>query len=56
MYGTVFGEIPMKITAKRVAMKKIGDNFHARVSYRLSFQGADPMECAVTIKAEPIGS
>ncbi len=56
MYGTAFGEIPMKIIAKRVAMKKIGDNFHARVSYRLSFQGADPMECAVTIKAEPIGS
>lgn len=56
MYGTAFGEIPMKIIAKRVAMKKVGDNFHARVSYRLSFQGADPMECAVTIKAEPIGS
>ena len=53
-YGTAFGEIPMKIIAKRIAMKEVGDNFHARVSYRLSFLGADPMECAVTIKAEPI--
>ncbi len=54
MYGTAYGEIPMKIDTKRIAMKQIGQNFHARVSYTLSFVGGDPMDCAVTIKAEPI--
>lgn len=52
-YETGFGSIPMKIFTKRLAVREIGNNFHARVTYDLKFQGGDPMECSVTIKAEP---
>ena len=53
MYETGFGSIPMKIFTKRLAMREVGSNVHGRVSYDLYLQGGDPMECAVTIKAEP---
>ena len=53
MYETGFGSIPMKIFTKRLAMREVGSNIHGRVSYDLYLQGGDPMECAVTIKAEP---
>ena len=52
-YETGFGSIPMKIFTRRLAMKEIGDNIHARVTYNLRLGGGDPVECAVTIKAEP---
>ena len=54
MYETGFGSIPMKIFTKRLAMREVGSNFHGRVSYDLHLQGGDSMECAVTIKAEPV--
>lgn len=54
-YETGFGTILMKIFTKRLAMRQVGENFHARVSYDLYLQGGDPVECAVTIKAEPVG-
>ena len=44
----------MKIYTKRLAMRQVGENFHARVSYTLHLQGGAPMECAVTVKAEPL--
>ncbi len=53
LYETGFGTIPMKIFTRRMAMREIGNNFHARVSYQLRLDGGDPAECAVTIKAEP---
>ena len=53
-YETGFGTILMKIYTRRLAMRKVGENFHARVSYTLHLQGGEPMECAVTIKAEPL--
>ena len=53
-YETGFGTILMKIYTKRLAMRQVGDNFHARVSYTLYLQGGDPIECAVTVKAEPL--
>lgn len=53
-YETGFGSIHMRIFTKRLAMRQVGKNFHARVSYNLHLQGGDPMECAVTIKAEPL--
>ena len=53
-YETGFGSIPMKISTKRMAMREAGSNFRARVIYDLLFQGGDPMECAVTVKAEPV--
>ena len=53
MYGTPFGEIPMAIFTRLVAMRQVGNNFHARLRYRLTPAGADPIECAVTVKAEP---
>ena len=53
-YETAFGTIPMKIFTKRLAIKEVGSNFHARVTYDLQLQGGDPVECAVTIKAEPV--
>lgn len=55
LYETGFGTIPMKIFTRRIAMREIGNNFHARVSYQLWMDGGDPLECAVTIKAEPAG-
>ena len=54
MYETGFGSIPMKIFTKRLAMREVGSNFHGRVSYDLHLRGGDPMDCAVTIKAEPV--
>lgn len=54
MYGTPFGAIPMAILTRRFAVKEIGENFHARIRYRLVPEGGDPMECAVTVKAEPL--
>ena len=54
MYETGFGSIPMKIFTKRLAMREVGSNFHGRVVYDLHLQGGDPMECAVTVKAEPV--
>ncbi|MBR3164746.1 MAG: DUF1934 domain-containing protein [Lachnospiraceae bacterium] len=53
IYGTPYGSIPMTICTRLVAVRRVGDNFHARVRYQLTPEGADPMECAVTIKAEP---
>ena len=53
-YETGFGTILMKIYTKRLAMRQVGDNFHARVSYTLYLQGGDPIECAVTVKAESL--
>ena len=52
-YGTPYGSIPMTIRTQLVAVRPVGDNFHARIRYQLTPEGADPMECAVTIKAEP---
>ena len=54
IYETGFGSIPMKIFTKRLAMREVGSNFHGRVVYDLHLQGGDPMECAVTVKAEPV--
>ena len=54
MYETGFGTIAMKIFTKKLALRRVGENFHARVSYTLHLQGGDPMECTVTIKAEPV--
>ena len=53
-YETGFGTFLMKIYTKRLAMRQVGENFHARVSYTLHLQGGDPMECAVTVRAEPL--
>ena len=53
-YETGFGTNLMKIYTKRLAMRQVGDNFHARVSYTLHLQGGEPIECAVTVKAEPL--
>ena len=53
-YETAFGTILMKTYTRRLAMRKVGENFHARVSYTLHLQGGAPMECAVTVKAEPL--
>ena len=53
-YETGFGTILVKIYTKRLAMRQVGENFHARVSYTLHLQGGAPMECAVTVKAEPL--
>lgn len=54
MYGTPFGAIPMAILTRHFVVKEIGENFHARIRYRLVPEGGDPMECAVTVKAEPV--
>lgn len=54
MYGTPFGAIPMAILTRHFAVKEIGGNFHARIRYRLVPEGGDPMECAVTVRAEPV--
>ena len=53
-YGTPFGSLSMAIVTERIAMRQIGENFHARIRYRMAFEGADPVECAVTIKSEPV--
>lgn len=53
-YGTPFGSIPMTIFTHLVALRQVGDNFHARIRYRLTPEGGDSIECAVTVKAEPV--
>ena len=55
VYDTPFGSIPMTISTRLVAMREVGDNFHARIRYRLTPAGGDPVECAVTVRAEPAG-
>ena len=55
VYDTPFGSIPMTISTRLVAMREVGDNFHARIRYRLTPAGGDPVECAVTVRAEPDG-
>ena len=52
-YGTPFGAIPMSVCTHLVAVRQIGGNFHARIRYTLTPEGGDPIECAVTIRAEP---
>lgn len=54
LYETGFGTIRMKIHTRRLAVRVVGENFHARVSYTLSLEGGEPLECAVTVKAEPV--
>ena len=54
LYETVFGAIPMTVGTKRMGMRRTGEIFLARVSYSLELGGGDPMDCAVTVKAEPI--
>lgn len=54
VYDMAFGTILLKINTRLLAMKEVGANFHGRISYSLSFQGAEPMECTVTVKAEPV--
>jgi len=53
-YGTPFGSLSMTIYTERIAMRQVGENFHARIRYRMVIAGADPVECSVTIKAEPV--
>ena len=55
VYDTPFGSIPMPISTRPVAMREVGDNFPARLRYRLTPAGGDPVECAVTVRAEPDG-
>ena len=45
----------MTISTHLVAVREVGDNFHARIRYRLTPAGGDPVECAVTVRAEPAG-
>lgn len=54
IYDTAFGSIPMTVLAGRMGMRRNGDRFLARVTYSLSFGEGDPMDCAVTVKAEPV--
>lgn len=54
LYDTAFGSIPMTVLTGRMGMRKTEDRFRARVTYSLRFGGGDPMDCAVTIKAEPV--
>ena len=54
MYGTPYGDIPMTIRTRLVAVREIGDNFHARIRYTLTPAGSEPAECAVTVRAEPV--
>ena len=54
-YDTPFGSIPMEILTRLVAERQIGENFHARIRYRLILEGSDPVECVVTVRAEPAG-
>ena len=53
IYDTPYGSIPLTICTQLVAVRRVGDHFHARIRYRLIPEGADPVECAVTVKAEP---
>lgn len=55
LYETAFGSIPMTIATKRMGMRRIGERFLARVSYSLELGGGEPMDCAVMVKAEPVG-
>ena len=55
VYDTPFGSIPMTISTHLVAVREVGNNFHARIRYRLTPAGGDPVECAVTVRAEPAG-
>ena len=52
-YGTPFGSLSMTIYTERIAVRKVGENFHARIRYRMILAGTDSVECSVTIKAEP---
>lgn len=54
MYGTPYGDIPMTIFTRLVAAREVGDNFHARIRYTLTPEGAEPAEYAVTVRAEPV--
>ena len=54
MYGTPYGDIPMTIRTQLVAVREVGDNFHARIRYTLTPEGAEPAEYAVTVRAEPV--
>ena len=52
VYDTPFGSIPMTIYTHLVASRVVGNNFHARIRYRLTLEGAEPAECAVTVQAK----
>ena len=54
LYETVIGSIPMAICTKRMGMRKMGERFLAKVSYSLELGGGEAMDCAVTVKAEPL--
>lgn len=54
MYGTPYGDIPMTIRTRLVAVREVGDHFHARIRYTLTPAGSEPAECAVTVRAEPV--
>ena len=53
-YDTPFGSIPMTISTHLVAVREVGNNFHARIRYRLTPEGSGPAEYAVTVRAEPV--
>ena len=54
VYDTPYGSISLAISTQLVAVREVGDNFHARIRYKLTPDGGDPVECSVTIKAEPV--
>ena len=54
MYETPYGSIPLTTFTRKIAVRRMGENLHARIRYRMVLMGADPVECAVTVKAEPL--
>ena len=54
MYETPYGSIPLTTFTRKIAVRRMGENLHARIRYRMGLMGADPVECAVTVKAEPL--
>ena len=54
VYDTPFGSIHMTISTQFVTVREVGESFHARIRYEMTLAGGDPVECAVTVRAEPV--
>lgn len=53
-YRTPYGTLPMTIHTSHVAALVVNDNLHAHAKYELRMQRDYPVQCAVTIRTEPV--
>ncbi|MCI2049484.1 MAG: DUF1934 domain-containing protein [Lachnospiraceae bacterium] len=56
LYETPYGSFSMDIVTTNVACLEVGERVHARAKYQLHMEGEYCVDCAVTIRIDPMTS